>query len=239
MQINKPRAVFKCSEEFKLRFAHSDCLLTISVGQATHEEELFAITLDLVNKSFASCTLLVDDSLQRHNMAINTTKDANFFYEIAVKEGDLWLERNRKYYDGLTIPLRIFRWDRWLKHPNFHNKLNEIKAAVENDPIYRSTFYNSIEGFLKKYRERLPDLESFDMEKARQLSYDFVTEECAALCLWPELQCHFEIYPIRHNEAINATRERFVLPYYPNLLQAVVIAFKNIKQIKPQRFYLF
>jgi len=73
------------------------------VGQATHEEELFAITLDLVNKSFASCTLLVDDSLQRHNMAINTTKDANFFYEIAVKEGDLWLERNRKYYDGLTI----------------------------------------------------------------------------------------------------------------------------------------
>ena len=60
---SKVKAVFKCSEEFKSKFAHSNCLLTISVGQATHEEELFAVTMDLVNKSFASCTLLINDSL--------------------------------------------------------------------------------------------------------------------------------------------------------------------------------
>ena len=91
---------------------------------------------------------------------------------------------------------------------------------------------------MKKYRERLPDPENFDLERARRLSYDFVTEECAALCLWSELQCHFEIYPIRHNDAINATRKRFVLPQHHGLLQAVTISFRNVKQIKPQRFLL-
>ena len=91
---------------------------------------------------------------------------------------------------------------------------------------------------MQKYCERLPNPKDFDWERARRLSYDFVTEECAALCLWTELQCHFEAYPIRHNDAINATRERFVLPHYPNLLQAINIGFRNIKQIKPQRFFL-
>lgn len=232
----KAKAIFKCAEEFKSKFVHSSCLLTISVGQTTHEGELFDVTMELVNKSFSSCTLLVDDSLQRHNMALNSTRDADSFYEISIKEGDLWLRRNEKYYGKLTMPLRIFRWDRWLNHPNFHNKLNEVKAAIESDPSYKTVFDDSIEKFLLKYRARLSNPEAFNMERAWRLSYDFVTEECAALCLWPELECNFEIYPIQHNDAINATRERFVLPQYPNLLQAVNIVFRNVKQIKPQSF---
>ena len=50
-------------------FKDSKCLLTISVGQSTHEGELFSTTMDLINNSFASCVLLVDDSLQRHTMS--------------------------------------------------------------------------------------------------------------------------------------------------------------------------
>lgn len=238
INTSKVKAIFKCSEEIKNKFSNSSCLLTISVGQATHEEEMFASTMELVNQSFASCALLVDDSLQRHNMALNSTKDASFFYDIAIKEGDLWLERNKKYYGMLAIPLRIFRWDKWLQHPDFQEQLNRIKNAIKSDPIYKSVFDNSIEKFLQKYHKRLPNPESFDWERARKLSYDFITEECAAVCLWPELQCNFEAYPLGHNEAINATRERFILPYYPNLLKALVIKFKNKNQMKPQNFFL-
>lgn len=234
----KIKASLKCDEKLKPKFIHSDCLLTISVGQATHEEEIFDATIELINSSFASCTLLIDDSLQRHNMALNSMKDADYFYETSIKEGDLWLERNEKYYNKLTIPRRIFRWDRWLNHPKFHNQLNRVKAEINCDPTYKKVFDNSIEGFLKKYHSRLENPESFDWERARSLSYDFVIEECTALCLWPELQCHFEVYPIKHNDAINATRERLVLPHYPDLLQAVTIKFRNIKQMKPQHFFL-
>jgi hypothetical protein len=235
--MSKIKAFFKCAEELKSQFAHSDCLLTISVGQAAHEEEVFDVTMELVNRSFASCTLLIDDSLQRHNMALNSTKDADFFYDISIREGDLWLQRNKKYYNSLTIPKRIFRWDKWLKHPKLSQCIKQVRVAIKDDAAYKKVFDKSIEDFLKKYSKRLHDINNFDWQRARKLSYDFVTEECAALCLWPELQCHFEAYPIKHNEAITVTRERFIAPHYPQLLQAVNIGFRNIKQIKPQRFF--
>ena len=236
--MRKTKAIFKCSEELKEKFIGSNCLLTISVGQATHEGEMFGATMDLVNRSFGSCTLLIDDSLQRHNMALNNSEDAAFFYEMSIKEGDLWLIRNEKYYGNLTIPKRIVRLDAWLKHPNFHTQLDSVTKAINHDPSYKAVFDKSTEEFLKKYCSRLSNPEKFNLERARRLSYDFIIEECTALCLWPELQCQFEAYPIRHNEAVNATRERFILPFYPNLLQALNIVFKNAQQIKPQSFVL-
>ena len=236
--MGKTKAFFKCPDSLKAEFADSSCLLTISVGQATHEDEAFAATIDLVNESFAACTILVDDSLQRHNMALTSNQDAEFFYEIAIKEGDLWLERNKKYCEKLTIPTRILRWDRWLFHKDFNSQLEKIRAAFREDKIYAKTFNESINDFLTKYRTRIDDPDNFDLDRAYQLSLDFVMEECSALCLWIELGCQFEAYPIRHNVAINATRNKFVSPFHPKLLQAITIAFRNLGQLKPQRFHL-
>lgn len=220
------------------RFKSAKCLLTISVGQASHEGELFSATMDLVNESFGACVLLVDDSLQRHTMALEGSNEADFFYEVALKEGVLWLERNKKYYEKLTIPTTIMHWDRWLKHPNFSAQQDKVKKLIQSDPTYKAAFDESINNFLKKYCERLAKQDNFDIERARRLSLDFVVEECTALGLWPELGCHFEAYPNKHNRAIEDTRHRFVLAYYPDLLQAVTIGFKNAKQMKPQSFEL-
>ena len=74
------KSIFRStSDDVKSQFKKSRCLLTISVGQATHEGELFAATMDLINASFKSCVLLIDDSLQRHTMAFNTAEKADFF----------------------------------------------------------------------------------------------------------------------------------------------------------------
>ncbi len=226
------------ADSTRLQFRNSQCLLTISVGQATHEGELFAATMELINASFGSCTLLIDDTLQRHTIALDQSEGADFYNNIALEEGELWLQRNKKYYGNLAIPLKIMRWDFWLNHPKFNAKRKEIIELIENDPTYKLTFVDSIETFLKKYRERLVDSLSFDIERARQLSFDFVVEECTALSLWPELLCHYEVYPNRHNKAIEESRKRFVLAYYPDLLHAITIGFKNAAQIRPQQFNL-
>ena len=65
------------SETEKSKFCSSQCFLTISVGQQTHEGERFESTMELVNASFQSCILCIDDSLQRHTMALNTDKNAD------------------------------------------------------------------------------------------------------------------------------------------------------------------
>ncbi len=235
----KPKAVFRyINEETKKKFKHSCALLTISVGQQTHEGNVFKATMELVNNSFASCVILVDDSLQRHTMALNETKDADFFYDLSIKEGQRWLERNKKFYNLLDIPKQIMHWNRWLDHPAFTQKQDEIIKLIDADPTYSAAFDESINEFLDKYCARLANPENFDRKRAYKLSLDFVIEECSALCLWPELECHFEVYPNSHNMAIGETRKRFVAKYFPDLLQPVTISFRNANQLKPQHFSL-
>ena len=217
---------------------HSRCLTTISVGQQTHEGERFSATVELINNSFQSCTMLIDDSLQRHTMALRSRENAEFFYERSIKEGDLWLERNEKYLRKLNILDKMIRWDTWLHHPDFIVKKKEIEEALAEDSTYRHAFDSSIDAFVVKYQSRLADPENFDVERAKKLSFDFVLEECTALCLWPALQCQYEVYPNQHNAAIEETRRRFVLSKYPDLLQHITIGFRNSKQIGQQQFEL-
>jgi tRNA-dependent cyclodipeptide synthase len=215
-------------------FQKSRCLLTISVGQEAHEGDKFGATIDLVNAAFESIILLIDDSLQRHSMALNKTQDADFFYNASMAAGDAWLARNRQYYQKLDNLEQIIRWDKWLKHPHYLEKYRQIKTLLSNDNDYQHSFDETITAFLK----RNPQNRYVEDKNARKLCLDYLIEECAALCLWPEINANFEVYPSKRNSAMSQTHQRFVLAQYPELLHPVAIKFKNRKQFKPQNFEL-
>ena len=142
--MSRIKAVFRyIDDNAKAMFANSQCLLTISVGQEVHEGEKFAVTVDLVSQYFDSCILLIDDSLQRHTMALNEKNNADYFYETSIKEGDYWLERNEKYYRKLNIQ-KMLRWDTWLKHTNYSLQRQKIKDLILNDVSYALSFNNTI-----------------------------------------------------------------------------------------------
>lgn len=233
--MSRIKPVLRCSEIEKEKFKQSRCLLTISVGQEVHESEHFKTTIELVNKSFNSCVMLIDDSLQRHTLAMISKNDADSFYKASLQAGDQWLERNAIYYKNLTILDKIVRWDMWLMHPYFKNKLEEVKALINFDISYKAAFDNTIDEFMIRYSRRIENKKAFCLKRARKLCFDYLIEECAALCLWPELNCHFEVYPSRRNLAMSETHTRFILPQHPSLLHAIAIKFKNRKQFKPQQ----
>lgn len=238
--MNRIKPVFKCSDAYKKMFKDSQCALTISVGQKAHEGETFAATVELVNNSFQSCVILLDDSLQRHTMALNTQENADFFYETSLKEGDLWLKRNEEHYRKLTILKNIIRWDTWLKHPQYLKEKNKITLLIENNFFYKKIFDETIKEFLKRYMSRSNQNKLFNLEKARIHCLDYLTEECAILCLRSKLKfnSHFEIYPSRRNQAMNEIHKNFILPKYSNLLLPVAIKFKNRNTLQPQYFEL-
>jgi hypothetical protein len=222
----------------KTKFSRSHCLLTISVGQEVHEDEHFKSTIELVNASFDSCIMLIDDSLQRHTMALASQKNADSFYQSSIEAGDQWLERNIAHYSQLTILKKIIRWNHWLQHPDFQAQQNKIKTLMRIDPSYKKAFMNTVDSFINRYYRRVKNKVAFDLNRAKQLCLDYLVEECAALCLWPETTCHFEVYPSRRNSSMDETHRRFVLSRHPNLLHALSIKFKNRKQLKPQQFPL-
>jgi tRNA-dependent cyclodipeptide synthase len=227
------KPVFKCNPAYKQQFKNSDCVLTISVGQKSHEGEKFAATIALINASFRSCTLLVSDTLQRYTMAIgDRQEDADFFYEQALKEGDEWLVRNKKYYGQLDMLKGIVRWDTLLKAPCYHEEKNKIRLSAQNDPEYRKSFEDTIDQFLARYDQHLNENIDFDEKRARRLCFDYLLEECAILSLLVELNCRFDVYPSQRVLAMEETHKRFVLPSHPTLLHQVALKFKGRSTIK-------
>lgn len=230
------KSILKCNDKDKNKFKTSRCLLTISVGQEAHENEKLLSTIKTVNDSFFSCILLVDDSLQRHTMALCSDKNADYFYESSIKCGDEWLKRNAKYLHELYILEDIIRWDKWITHKNYIEKRNHIEWLLSSDAQYKKSFEDAIEIFLNRYTKRLENDLSFDLNRSHDLCLDYLIEECSSLCLWPELECHFEVYPGQRNLAMRDTHRRFVLDLYPNLLHEVYVKFKGRSQFKPQCF---
>lgn len=232
------KPVFKCDDNFKNLFKDSTCLLTISVGQEVHEAEKFESTIKLVNDSFQSCIILIDDSLQRHTMALDSKENPESFFEISINEGSLWLERNKIYYNELKNLNKIIRWTDWLRHRHYKIQREKILSLVDQDINYKNSFISSINEFITRFIQRLENRFYFDMNRATQLCFDYLVEECSAFCLLTELNCQFEVYPNQRNSAVAATHQNFIIPTHPQLLHPVAIKFKNRAQLKSQKFSL-
>ena len=229
----------KTSDEDKAQFSKSSCLLTISVGQQTHEDNRFLATLDLVDKSFQRCVITLHDTLQRHTIALaheaGTQAD---YHDEAYATGTLWLNRYQNEINKLTKNFTVIRWDEWLSHADFTSSKDKILSEITKDKNYASLFEQSIAEYLARVTRRLEDPSAFDELRAKQLCYDYLIEECAVLCLQPTTGCEFEIYAGTHNAAMNETRKRFVHNDRPNLIRSVSIGFNYRPDLAPQKFSL-
>lgn len=235
--MSKIKPIFKyVSEADKMNFVHSDCLLTISVGQESHENQRFAATIDLINTTFYSCTIMLHDSLQRYTIALDKNHDADYYHEASVEAGDRWLARNGKFYKDFHKKPNIIRWDTWLNDPDFIKSKNQIITTIQSNVAYKSAFDTTIDEYLTRYCKRLKNPSSFNRERARQLCFDYLIEECAVLCLWPKTGCHFELYAGKHNAAMEKTWKHFVAPISPNLVRSIMIGFNRRPDLQPQRF---
>ena len=219
------------TDEQKKIFKSSACLLTISVGQETHEDDRFAATMTLIHESFRTCTITLHDSLQRYTIALDSELEADAYYATAITLGDAWLTRNETFYGNSSI----IRWDDWLSDPGYADAKRSIVAELDSDPIYKAVFNETINDYLSRYMKRLKDPASFDLERAYRLCFDYLVEECAVLCLWPQSGCKFEIYSGKHNCAMQETHKRFLMPIMPDF-QSIRVGFNRRPNLQPQCF---
>lgn len=212
-------------EERKL-FPQSVCLMPISVGQAIHEGAKFEAVIKLINNSFKQCTILVDDSVQRHTIGIINHSSPEELYQLAVAEGDAWLKRNKMAYNQLTIPFDIMRWDDWYNSPNYINSHLRVQKEYDTNETFRLAIHANIDEFLTRYLSRYSP-EEIDHERAFMLCLEYLIEECAVMCLWTEKAYDFEVYPSGRNKAMGATYHHLIKPYFPNYLRPVALRFKK------------
>jgi hypothetical protein len=226
----------KVNEEERSSFKDSHCLLTISVGQQSHEDERFKATARLIAESFGACTITLHDTLQRHTAALSSSEEPSFYIDILKKEGDLWLDRNKEAFELFDFPPKVIRWSEWLNMDSYSVKRKLILDEIERSQSYAELFNKSFEEYLSRYVKRLAEPEKFNFKRAESLCLDYLVEECAVLCLFPEAECEYELYAGTHNEAMKETWKRFICPNYPNKVKSVKIGFNHRGDMRPQEF---
>lgn len=223
------KASFKdCPLEDRKIFYKAHCLMPISIGQKVHEGEKFIATMRLVERTFARCTILLDDSVQKYTLKIKSEEDLATLHQQAIEAGTAWLQKQKKLIlDKLSIPYTVIRWDDWLLLPEYAENHKKIVSLYNVNLIYRDAIDNTIKDFLDRYAAH--DTISFDYDKAHDLCLAYLLEECTVMSLWVKGGYDFELYPSGRNEAMLATYEFFIKSQYRNLLKSVSLRFKKYK----------
>ncbi len=189
----------ECPISDRKLFKYSHCLLPISVGQSAHEGQKFEATLNLINTSFNMCTILLGDLLQRHNLKAALGLNESQAYKESLELGNAWLARNyHAIKKNLKIAHLITRWDSWLNHTNFIEKLSIVRDARLKNKDFNLAFSQTIDAYLDRK-------ESKSLKNVEKNCLNYLEEECAAMILWADGLYDFEVYPSGKNKAMAKT----------------------------------
>jgi hypothetical protein len=217
-QIN---ATFQGASQYKHLFPRSHCLVAVSVGSDAHEGDRFEATLKLINKNFSRCTILVGDSLQRHNLPLLEMKTSDNDYKHSIYLGDQWIQRNINAITSLTITNTIRRWDEWLKSSYFPQHLKYVKSCYEKNKTLQMAIDASINEFTYRFRKNLNNI---NLDLIYKASFDYLCEEIAILMLMmPEEKYDYIIYPGKKIDAIEASYELILKRSHKHLMRWVRI----------------
>lgn len=189
------------------------CVLPISVGQPYHEGEKLLATINLINKSqLAHCSVVVADSLQKHNFISDQSP-----YETSMLLGDNWLQRNKNILDTLSIPHQIIRWDLWLQHTEYPKYRYALEREYNSNPNYRHAFDESINQFIQRKVASNEEIDHISQKKIFNSGLQYFLEECAvAVCVWEEEGYNYVMYPQVRPRALSMTYEIFSKNAHPD-----------------------
>ena len=220
-----------CAVDERKKFKQAHGMLLISVGQKYHEDEKFIATLKLVSKKFQKFTVMVADTLQRHNIQSSLGLNAKEAYMASRKNGDEWI---KKYYNNIIGSEGfegIRRWDEYLASNEFEiTKVFLEKEISKNNSIFCESINATIAEYMaRQNRSILPSSKKIELEYNCKR---YLIEECAIMLLWVKEDFNFEIYPALRNQAMATIYEEYIKPYHVNVLVPVNLRFKRYAKVK-------
>ncbi len=237
-KVYKFKANFISASAFSEQFSYSNCVMPISVGQATHEGERLEVLCNLVGDRFGTCTIIIADLLQRHTLQFTHDLSEQQAMQLALENGDQWLKRNKKYLEAMNFPVNIMRWYDWLDTEGYKRQRMLTDNLYLKRKDYRGAFDLSAQLFVHKYLEKNPEKEEHYEEIYKQ-SLEYIKEETSVMPLWVEENFHFEVYPSKRTPAMVAVYNDLVVPNYPNLLRWIRVNIRKKYITKSQVAPLF
>ncbi|MCB1320483.1 MAG: tRNA-dependent cyclodipeptide synthase [Rhodospirillales bacterium] len=168
--------------------------LQISVGQAYHEGEKFAATIDWVRDRFKKVIICVNDTLQRHNLRFEHGMPESTALRLTQDHGMAWVARNMPVIETLK-DFEIHHWDSWRALPEYAGQFAEIQSLYENKPDVRDAIEAEVIEFWARRTKRLGVNEDYRLPSFRKHAIDYLIEETAAFFLMFKRNTATDVYP--------------------------------------------
>lgn len=178
----------------------NSCFMPISPDNPNHYGLKYLAIINLVNRSFQSCFIILSDSLKRYNFRINnpnlTEQEARKMGYKLCKE---WISQNQIYTDQFKIPYEIISWDHWLNDPKYPIYREKVQDLYLKDNQMRQLVGNMVYNYLNSYIKSRNG-NKVEEERIKNLSIEYVLEEVVIqmLMIPYKFPNAFFIYPKTH-----------------------------------------
>lgn len=171
---------------------HSVARLQISVGNPKHTGDKFFALTEWAAARFDRVILIVSDTLQRHNIAVEHDITLDEAYQVSVLAGQRWLKENKAALDNLAPSQRVITmWDEWIMQPDYVGTLKEVQGLYQTVPTVRQMVDEKAVSFC----QRPTSEDSIAQCRTLESSVTYIIEEVAAFAVMFKETRAVDIYP--------------------------------------------
>lgn len=171
---------------------HGTARLQISVGNPKHTGDKFFALTEWAAARFDKVILIVSDTLQRHNLAMQHGISIEEAHGVSLINGQRWLKENKAALDNLAPYQRtVTLWDEWMSHADYavtHAELMDIYARSAD-------LRNSVESKAMEFCLRHEGQDAEQQQKAVDTSIAYILEEVAAFAIMFRETRAIDVYP--------------------------------------------
>lgn len=204
--------------------SNSAVALMISVGQHYHEGEKFEKTVLKLGQRCKNCVVMVNDTLQKYTLNIGNNHRLDYFYQVALENGNLWIQRNLPALKKMNIPYQIIRWDDWTRDEDYPWAKNKIDDLYLSNDYFRMAVKQTAENFISRFSKIHPE-KKIDLSRDFELCVNYILEDCAVILpLWAKKGYKYVLYPNQRTPAMQVAYD-FLVPHH--LLHQITLKFKR------------
>lgn len=172
----------------------STARLQISVGQPKHEKEKFYALTEWAAHRFDKVQLIVSDTLQRHNIAMEKGISLQDAYDVSMLVGQMWRRDNHAAISSIPAEkLEITMWNDWMEHPDYAPMSRALGDLFTSSPTFRA----GVEKKAREFCDRRVQAGNavYATESAYQASVKYLMEELPAFGVMLKQERAVDIYP--------------------------------------------
>lgn len=172
--------------------------LQISIGNPRHNGEKFFALTEWAAARYDKVILIVSDTLQRHNLALDMHIGLEEAHKVSFFKGKKWLKDNADAIEMLKPAQRVVTlWDDWISHADFEPTYEAVVMLYATNGKVRDAIFNKAAEFCDRH-ESSGNIDT---------SIAYILEELAAFAIMFREKA-VDIYPGSwFNEIIQAIAE--------------------------------